>query len=831
MKRTNRSRGAAALWVAGLIASGLGGDVLEARAGGGSVAREQVASPVSQAPASAAPTSSGHDRTAPSPTPPDPGRPADPPLPAPAAAPLVLAPAAPPTPAPSPTKKPTAPSEHGGEPAGKKQQPACTEKRKRRKKARHDDAARPTGKSDEATRGGLVNTRERARSATTGCQHAPATSRRKRKRKPRRDSAPATALRNTAGAPANGNPSTALAFPGAAPRGVPNFFIDSFRIPPFLLAIYQAAGIQYGIRWEVLAAINEIETDYGRNLNVSSAGALGWMQFMPATWRAYGVDANGDGRKDPFNPVDAIFAAARYLKAAGAGKDLRKAIFAYNHAGWYVDSVLARARLIGALPADLVGSLSGLTQGRLPVHGRARYAGDISAREARRRAKPGTNAARPVESDAGRRSIDIHAAAGSPAVAVQDATIIAVGRSRRLGRFVRMRDVYGNSYTYGQLGSVARKVAVPKRRTQRRASIARELELPRRDPKPTAPATAGRQLSERAARKARTPVPPHGGRRQPAERSYALSDGERLRDYVVDASGLDREDVVLKPLARGRQVVGGTVLGRIGRTRGRASSRLLFEIRPAGRGAPRIDPKPILDGWKLLESTALYRAQGTNAFFGPKAQTASIGQILLMSKQTLTQRVLANPRIDIYSCGQRDIKSGIVDRRVLASLEFLAASGLNPTVTSMRCGHGYYTSSGNVSAHSSGNAVDIAKINGIPILGNQGPGSITDIAVRRLLTLQGTMKPAQIITLMKYDGTDNTLALGDHDDHIHLGYRPTFDPSTKAGRMAEAVLKPSQWIHLIERLNQIDNPTVKVKPSKYAIRTPTRRTPDRRRGG
>ena len=65
------------------------------------------------------------------------------------------------------------------------------------------------------------------------------------------------------------------------PVGVPNFFIDRFRIPPFLLSIYQAAGIQYGIRWEVLAAINEIETDYGRNLNVSSAGAMGWMQFMP----------------------------------------------------------------------------------------------------------------------------------------------------------------------------------------------------------------------------------------------------------------------------------------------------------------------------------------------------------------------------------------------------------------------------------------------------------------------------------------------------------------------------------------------------------------------
>ena len=90
--------------------------------------------------------------------------------------------------------------------------------------------------------------------------------------------------------------------------------------------------------------------------------------------------------------------------------------------------------------------------------------------------------------------------------------------------------------------------------------------------------------------------------------------------------------------------------------------------------------------------------------------------------------------------------------------------------------------------------------------------------MRRLLTLQGTLKPAQIITLMTYEGTDNTLAMGDHADHIHVGFRPQFDPTTKAGKLAESVLKPSQWIKLIDRLGQIDNPTVQLKPSKYAIK-------------
>ena len=95
-----------------------------------------------------------------------------------------------------------------------------------------------------------------------------------------------------------GNPTFSLAIPGPAPLGMPNFFIDSFRVPPFMLPIYQAAGIEYDVPWQVLAAINEIETDYGRNLSVSSAGAVGWMQFLPSTWKQYAVDANGDGVAD-----------------------------------------------------------------------------------------------------------------------------------------------------------------------------------------------------------------------------------------------------------------------------------------------------------------------------------------------------------------------------------------------------------------------------------------------------------------------------------------------------------------------------------------------------
>jgi hypothetical protein len=123
-------------------------------------------------------------------------------------------------------------------------------------------------------------------------------------------------------------------------------------VPAVLVPIYQRAAAAYGLGPQgagVLAAINGIETAFGTNLNVSSAGAVGWMQFMPETWAGYGVDANGDGVADPYDPEDAIHAAANYLQASGAPLDWYKAVFAYNHADWYVAEVLANAQCYGQL--------------------------------------------------------------------------------------------------------------------------------------------------------------------------------------------------------------------------------------------------------------------------------------------------------------------------------------------------------------------------------------------------------------------------------------------------------------------------------------------------
>jgi murein DD-endopeptidase MepM/ murein hydrolase activator NlpD len=129
--------------------------------------------------------------------------------------------------------------------------------------------------------------------------------------------------------------------------------------PAQLRALWQSAGSGYGIPWSVLAAINKIESNFGRNMGPSSAGAVGWMQFMPSTWLRWGHDFDGDGVADPWNAKDAIFSAARYLAAAGGANDISRAIFAYNHAQWYVDEVLSLARLLSS-DDSLSFSLDGL---------------------------------------------------------------------------------------------------------------------------------------------------------------------------------------------------------------------------------------------------------------------------------------------------------------------------------------------------------------------------------------------------------------------------------------------------------------------------------------
>jgi hypothetical protein len=127
-----------------------------------------------------------------------------------------------------------------------------------------------------------------------------------------------------------------------------------------LLALWQRDGALYGVPWQVLAAINKVESNFGRNMGPSSAGAIGWMQFMPSTWERWGVDADGDGLANPWSAEDAIAAAARYLAASGGATDISRAVFSYNHAQWYVDEVLQLAQLFGSGGVDATFNLDRL---------------------------------------------------------------------------------------------------------------------------------------------------------------------------------------------------------------------------------------------------------------------------------------------------------------------------------------------------------------------------------------------------------------------------------------------------------------------------------------
>ena len=122
-------------------------------------------------------------------------------------------------------------------------------------------------------------------------------------------------------------------------------------IPPAYLHLYQQAAQRYGLDWAVLAGIGKVECDHGRDPDpsctregaVNGAGAGGPMQFIASTWARYGVDGDGDGKVDRWDPADAIYSAAAYLRASGAPGDYGLAILAYNHAGWYVAEVQAWA--------------------------------------------------------------------------------------------------------------------------------------------------------------------------------------------------------------------------------------------------------------------------------------------------------------------------------------------------------------------------------------------------------------------------------------------------------------------------------------------------------
>jgi hypothetical protein len=541
---------------------------------------------------------------------------------------------------------------------------------------------------------------------------------------------------------------------GGSLLGVPSFFINSFSIPPFLLPIYQAAGAAYGISWQILAAINEVETDYGRDLNVSSAGAEGWMQFLPSTWGLYGVDVNNDGFKDPNNPADAIFAAARYLKQAGGDTNIRAAVFAYNHSRAYVNSVLLRARLLGGAPPELLGAITGLTEARFPVYAASHYSDGFPTSEG---ASPHVVA-----------GTTIYSQDGAPVIAVQDGEIVQINQGGPLGVSISLRDAYGNTYTYAELGTLATLYPVLER------------------------------LESGGARAAGASAGSLG-----ASASTPASSGATR----VFRAGSD--NVYLHPLRVGAQVIAGTVLGHLGAG---AQPHVVFQIRPAGAGAPLVDPKPILDGWVKLQSSSAVKATGRDPF---AKVSPSPGQALLESKTQLEQQVQGDHGIHLASCERRLIAAGRADRRVLAALEFLSASGFRATVSSRSCLRHAQGASRVPSVGAVGETLDISAVNGLPIA-SAGAASVVSAAVRKLNALQGVMKPAQIASSTR-PTVHSVTVVPAYVGVIHISFSPLGGGEARVAGLTNKGLTPAQWLKLIARLGQVPDPNVPAKPSPAAI--------------
>lgn len=244
-------------------------------------------------------------------------------------------------------------------------------------------------------------------------------------------------------------------------------------IPAQFIPIYKEAAAKYGVPWNVLAAIHRVETTFSSDLSVSSAGAIGPMQHMPATWvgwnypnharlgnitdgfditdvkniakyGGYGVDGDGDGKADPMNVKDAVFTTASYLAKNGGKGDIKKAVRAYNHSDAYVNKVMQYADLYveGGVPVNAGGAAGGKGKFVWPVP-----ATHASASSFGMRFHPIDKVWKP------HKGMDIGGSRwkGTPIVAAADGVVVRAGNGGGYGNFVEIDHGGGVHTFYGHM--------------------------------------------------------------------------------------------------------------------------------------------------------------------------------------------------------------------------------------------------------------------------------------------------------------------------------------------------------------------------------------------
>ncbi|HEX3608716.1 MAG TPA: lytic murein transglycosylase [Solirubrobacterales bacterium] len=422
-------------------------------------------------------------------------------------------------------------------------------------------------------------------------------------------------------------------------------------IPAYLGPIYQAAAQAYDLGPagpSILAAINEIESGFGQNLGPSSAGAEGWMQFMPSTWATYGVDADSDGTKDPNNPNDAIFAAARYLRASGMPEDPEGAVLAYNHADWYVAEVMARAACFSGIGEGAIDGLSLIPKQQELVCSPA---------------------------DGSRESIP-----DDYMKAFQD----AAGR-----------------YDLGQGGVWAL------------AAVAR------------VESNFGKGMSAEAL----DTVGPLGIT-EDNWKQYAVDgdgDGKVRRQSPADSAAT---------LARMIWAAGDLRAG-------------LFQQNHAEWYVDAV----LSDAEAMAGSCQVKTVAYSVALPGPTNAAINWSNVELSNSLEMV-----------------DIKSGAIDPRILNILGAISQQH-QIRISALRSDHSKFTSSGNISNHYYGRAMDIAAIDGVPCTDVSPDGPCGTIA-RQLGALPAGQEPTELIYCFDPDGpaNPNGFAQADHCDHVHVGF-------------------------------------------------------------
>jgi hypothetical protein len=586
-----------------------------------------------------------------------------------------------------------------------------------------------------------------------------------------------------------------------------------FRLPLFLLPIYQAAGDQYGVPWPVLAAINEIETDYGHDLGVSSAGALGWMQFLPTTWMLYGVDATASGVADPYNPADAIFAAARLLRDAGGPKHLSAAIFAYNHSSAYVASVLLRAQLIEDYPPSLIDALTALSIGDTPVHN-----GDVRSVDygpAPRPVAVPAAAAKPGSRKPTRLRpsppVTLITTPGARILAVRDGRIVREGMSPALGgEYLTLRDADGDEFTYGHLS--------------RRAVYGPE------HPPQWHPLTVGTAVSAGAVigevggtdsiGLVRFVVQPAGDR-EPVDPLPYL-DSWAMRDETLAPTG----DTTARLLATGSASAGtltGTATAAPSNPALAATAGALAPTAPGAASggssaAPAVNPTIAaaiaVAGRAKPEQLARARA-ATNLF------TWGNTTIFFATSGALEHAVLGDRHVVLPACERTRVGAHQVDRRVLAVLEYLAQSGFSLTVSRSSCA---LATPPGVAAGARSGAIDISAINGARVVAHPSELSLTGLVLARLRALYGEFVPDSVLDLVS--GSRPVAAGGRPRYELRVsfavaGERLAPPPAPAQAAMArlsavDAPLTSLEWSQTTARLASITSPGLVPFPSPDA---------------